>query len=288
MNRIFKTAVTVIGAFAVLTLSSGCSSVSTAPDQVSLHYKAGPISSTKFANCVTPSSRNFDGPADKHFNYPAGQRTYKFTGGDGADSNPFKANTQDNVEMQVSGVATFELDVNCKVLRDLHEKIGIKYQPIMDGDSTAKGWEHLIDVYVGQPLQRAMTEATQTYGWKELYNDPTTKAKWEAKVKTLAPVYVKQLAGEDFFINFNFTIQKPEPPANLVESLNNKQKAIQDKSAQDTQNFTNQSQYKTYADCVRETHFTAAECITIILGKDGKIPYLGSNGGVIVNPPTTK
>jgi hypothetical protein len=40
----------VLGAM-VLT---GCSSVSTPPDQVALHYKAGPIESTKFSDCVVP------------------------------------------------------------------------------------------------------------------------------------------------------------------------------------------------------------------------------------------
>lgn len=78
----------------------------TAPDQVALHYHAGPLSATKFANCI--------GPSDKHFNYPAGQRTFEFQQGSvTSDSGPMKVLMKDNVEITVSGVARFNLDSGC-------------------------------------------------------------------------------------------------------------------------------------------------------------------------------
>ena len=77
-----------VGALLLLTVT-GCSTVSTESDQVALHYDAGAFSSTTYQECVTQNNRAWDGPGEKYYIYPAGQRTFDFTGREGSESPPF-------------------------------------------------------------------------------------------------------------------------------------------------------------------------------------------------------
>ena len=52
--------------------------VSTGPDQVALHYSDGAFTPRRFQDCVSSSSRTWDGPGDKHYAYPSSQRNYVF------------------------------------------------------------------------------------------------------------------------------------------------------------------------------------------------------------------
>ena len=96
---------------AALTLAlpvlAACATSSPAPDQEAVRYDSPPFQGTSFAECVNAGGYNMAAPwsgAD-FYDYPAGQRTYTFTGdGKGADAPAFKANTSDGVEMTVSGV----------------------------------------------------------------------------------------------------------------------------------------------------------------------------------------
>ena len=287
MKKIVK-AVTLAAATALFL--SGCSVASIEPDQAGLHYKGGSFTSTHFANCIDPGSRAFDGPGDKHFAYPAGQRTFDFSGVKGADSPPIVVSTHDNIEMKVLGVVTFNLDQKCEMLKKFHEQIGLKYAAYTDGekDGTSDGWDRMLNVYLGQPLQRAMNEATQATDWKSLYNDSATKGKWEAKVAKLLPTYVAQQAGEDYFVNFKVTIQKPEPPAEIVKGLQAKQAADLQNQAQEAKN----QQVVTELDSIQE--------LVKVLGVDGYLTYkaiqdgrvsvmpIPQGAGVNLNPPAVK
>ena len=63
------------------------STASTGPDQVALHYKGGAFSSKRFADCIAPSNRVFDGPGDSHFAYPSSQTNFVFDADMGSDGN---------------------------------------------------------------------------------------------------------------------------------------------------------------------------------------------------------
>jgi hypothetical protein len=217
---------------AVLALA-GCSSISTQADEVGLHYKGGPLSATKFANCVGPSTKNWDGPSDPHYTYPAGQRTYDFTGGEDSESKPITIVSKDNQELTVSGVAKFYLDTDCDMLRSFHEQIGLKYAAY-----TSDGWVRALRVYVGQQLQQAMTTAAQKYNWQDLYNDPSIRSQWEDEVQTLTPVLVTRFAGKEYFKSFSFTLQKPVPNAGLLQGLAAAQEAVLAKKTVVNQNAT--------------------------------------------------
>jgi hypothetical protein len=165
--------IAITAAFAAVGLA-GCSSMSTNPDEVGLVYNAGPLSNTQFDVCVQPGNKEWDGPSDKHIAYPAGQRTYRFDADKGADRGAFGINTKDPIELQVSGVVAFELNTDCEVLQQFHEKIGNKYTPAVDDSKTTGEWRDFLNDYLGVALKRALTDATQNTGWAPLYTD--TKA----------------------------------------------------------------------------------------------------------------
>lgn len=210
MHRLTRPAFALLAlALAALTLS-GCSSVSTDSDQTALHYKAGPLSSTKFANCVDPSNRNIDGPSDKHFSYPTSQRTYDATGGDGAEAQPFTVVSKDNAELRVPVTVTFTLKADCETLRAFHERLGNRYAAYNGGDD-GKGWAKLLNFVIGKPLDTTLDRVAQGYEWRDLWNDPATKNQIEKAIDTDLALIVKRQAGGDFFEIGEVLVQKPDP-----------------------------------------------------------------------------
>jgi hypothetical protein len=228
----------VLGTTGVFLLF-GLSSVSTGPDQVALHYYGGAFTSTRFANCVSPSNRDFDGPGDKHYSYPSSQTNFVFApDGDGA---AITFVTKDGIEMKVEGVANFLLDTDCEsteidgkrypggVLQRFHELIGNRYLAYMTDDGQrSDGWRQMLSVYIARPLDTAIDRASQAYTYTELYADPAKKAAWERDVLEQLPDLVnRQTDGSvEFFKSFSITLQKPEPPAEIKAALVAQQEAV--------------------------------------------------------------
>jgi len=82
--------------------------VSTGPDQVALHYRDGAFTPRRFKDCVSSSTRAWDGPGDKHYSYPKSQRNYVF--GEGGDRPMVTFVSKDGIEMSVDGVDAFLLN----------------------------------------------------------------------------------------------------------------------------------------------------------------------------------
>ena len=208
-------------------LSTGCSVATAEPDQVGLTYNAGPLSSTSFDACYAPGEKTVDGPMDKHFSYPAGQRTYEFTGGENSESGVLVAPSSDNIQMGVSGFISFELNTDCAVLQAFHESIGLKYGASANG---VEEWTPLLNLYLGQPLQRAVNVAVGEHDWKALAYDPSGEVR-DAVQKRVAEVLPDYVAGAadsgDFFQNFSVTLQKPTPPQQLADQLRDQQVAAE-------------------------------------------------------------
>ncbi|MGH3327654.1 MAG: SPFH domain-containing protein [Streptomycetales bacterium] len=271
-------ATAAVGALALLALSS---KVSTNPAEMAVHYSGGPLTSTEFENCVNPSSREWDGPGDQHLKYPIGQRTYKF--GPGGDTAGIKAVSSDNVQMTYTGVVTFSLDLECPTLRRFHEQIGLKdwngqQAYINDG---FEGWTAMLDVYIGQPLQRAVNTVAGRYGYRDLYNDNAARAEAEKVVERELPAYVEELAGGPFFGEFSMQLQKPSAPRRIRDALEAEQEAVAQNKAQKQRNATARTQYETFDDCKR--HLAEQSCVLIHLGEQGNLVV--SPGGVNVTPP---
>lgn len=248
-------------------LVAGCSTISTEPDQRGLHYEAGPWSDTTFENCVNPGTRNVDGPGDDHYRYPAGQRTYDFSGGNGAESGPIEIVSKDNLAMKVRGVMTFELNGNCQMLKKFHEQIGLKYHANVDDNEN--GWDKMLAVYLKQPLARAMNQVSKQFNWADLYSNPKTKRQWEEAVIKALPTYVRNQAGDDYFVKIGLTLQQPNPPAKVVSALTDAQEAVQQAKAAEQQNKKIDIQAKGIKDLVK------------VLGPQGYVLYKAIEDGRI-------
>ncbi len=260
---VFRIVLLAVIAIVVLGfLATGCTKVSTAPDEVRLHYAGGPFEAIKFVKCVNPSSgATFLGPGDTSYSYPFGQRTFDFSGTEDSESKPISIVSKDNVEMQVAGSATFTLNTSCETLRQFHEKIGLKYRSYFEGDESSDGWRRMLNFYFKQPLDRAMDAASQEFEWKKLFNDPNVKQQWEARVGQLARQFIKETAGADYFCQPNFagtgecgdvvlTIQKPEPPQSLIDALAAEQAAKQQNLAQQQINTKVKTEMESIKDLV--------------------------------------
>jgi hypothetical protein len=269
--------------------------ISTAPDQVAVWYKAGPVTSTRFDHCVHPGTRQiWGGVLDKTYKYPAGQRTYKFVseaGSKDADGRGFTVLTKDNIELQVEGVARFTLNTTCSKLRAFHEQIGIKYEAHMDGDQTSDGWRSMLDTYLRQALQRSLNEATADYEWKSLYSTNLAKKEWESEVARLLPRYVKQAMGDAYFGSYALTIQKPTLPHDLVEALEATQVAIQQNNAQKQRNATVQTEVeslRSLIDALGPDGYAAYRSAQVVEAaiKSGRVTVLPVPSGSPISIPT--
>lgn len=281
-----KTARALTLAGASLAALTGCATASPAPDQAAVRYDSPPFSGTSFEKCVDPGGYDMSAlwNGTDYFPYPAGQRTYAFTGdGSKSDAAAFTANTSDGVEMTVSGVVGFRLTGDCEKLRKFHEQIGLKDQAFVTEDG-AEGWASVLDKFLGQAIQRAINDATQGRAWRALYADPKVKGEWEQQVKELLPKYVEQATGGAYFDQFAVTIQKPEIPGDLRDALRATQVAVEQTAAQAKRNEQVTSELESIKALVAvlgPDGYNTYEAI-----KDGKITVLPipQGSGVVVQP----
>ncbi|SDT03751.1 SPFH domain-containing protein [Actinoplanes derwentensis] len=248
-------------------LLAGCTTVSTESDQVALHYDAGSFSSTTYQECVTQNNRAWDGLGEKYYTYPAGQRNFDFTGSDDSESAPYTVVSKDNQEMTVAGGLTFHLDTGCEpdggMLRRFHEDIGLKFQPVIDEDGKTTGtWLEMLRFYIGHPLSRALAAEAQKYDWMALYNDPETRTRFETDINAnLSAAVSATTGGKGYFVDFNLTLQKPQPRKELVDGLAAAQVAITQRQAVIEQNATVDEKLKQIKKLVD------------VLGPDGYVIY---------------
>jgi len=290
-------ALALIAVFLLGFAAAGCTRVSTAPDEVVLHYAGGLFEPKKFERCIMPSSgATYLGPGDTYYSYPFGQRTFDFTGSKDAESKPITVVSKDNVQMTVAGSATLTLNTDCETLRRFHERIGLKYGAYLENGRTSDGWTRMLNFYLKQPLDRALDAASQEFEWRALFNDPNTKQRWEERVGQLARQFIKETAGDEYFCQPNYaghgdcgdivlTIQKPEPPKSLVDALAAEQAAKQQNRAQQQINAKVRTELESIRDLVKVLGPEGAVLWKAI--QDGKVEVVpvpqGSN--INITPP---
>jgi hypothetical protein len=216
---------------ASLLLLAGCASATTGPDMVDVHYAGGEFSAKKFVDCVDPSTRTGFHPGDNYFGYPTRQISYDATGGQDAESASFTVVSADNAELRVPTTVTFRLKTDCKSLRKFHESIGSRFDAAFDGSAKSSefpdGWIKMLNFVIGKPLDQALDRAAQGDKWRELWNDPVTKAALEKEVSSSIGPLVARQAGGDFFQDFSVLIQKPDPTnEQLKQAVADEQAAV--------------------------------------------------------------
>lgn len=275
----------VLAAFLALLIARP-TTVSTGPDQVALHYSAGPLSSTRFADCVGTSSRSWNGPYDKSFIYPSSQTNFVF--GDGGDAEAITFVTKDGIEMRVTGVANLMLNTDCQALRQFHDLIGNRYAAYMDNGQRPEGWDRVLSIYIGRPLDTATDRAGQAYTYTELYTDPNKKAAWEADVLEMLPDLVnRQTDGDDaFFENFAITLQKPEPPQAIKDALVAQQEQVAKARAAEAEAAAKEAAAKAQVQVEKQEAAKISERVKV-LGVDGYLKQYAIQNGLNPFQPST-
>ncbi len=209
-------ALLALGALAL----TGCSTVSTQPDQTALHYSAGPFSSTKFEDCVDPSTRATEGASDKFFVYPTGSvRTYDRSNDAKAEGGPIEVVSKDNVEMIIPVSVTLQMTDDCKTLQKFHETLGNRYKAYWGGsdfvdaneDDIPDGWVDLLNYYIGKQLDITLDREAQNQNWRDLWNKPEVKVAVEKAVDLALSNNVNTAMGGAFFEIDKVTVAKPDP-----------------------------------------------------------------------------
>jgi hypothetical protein len=104
-----KRKVTMLVAVVAVALTfSGCSSASTAADEVAVHKGGGPLEGKKGKGCVTSGTRHVENtPGDEFIYYPASQRTFDVNGGENSDAAPNTAVSKGNQPVSIPGQINF-------------------------------------------------------------------------------------------------------------------------------------------------------------------------------------
>lgn len=261
---------------------TGCSSMSTGPDQSGLQYGAGPIENTEFATCVAPGQREYGGIFDDFYAYPSGTRTFTFD--DPGDRAVIDVADEDGQPLTVAGILTFSLNTDCKVLQQFHERIGLKYGASEDGIAE---WDELLNDYLGQPLRSAMRDAAAGYTWKELYSDAAKRSDWESKVMDLLPKYVTDLAQGDYFGKFTLLVQTPQPGGGLlkqIEEQNTQRERLNTIEAQKAAQTAEIEQMKQLVELLGpDGYILYRNQLRCEQGADGCIPFLPVPQGGAIN-----
>lgn len=290
MNRIIKVLVAGIVAIGLMVMSTGCSTVTTEPDEVAVVYNDGAFTSKSFSNCTDSSQRDWNGPGDNDFIYPAGQRTFSFTGKEGAESGPINVTTGSQ-EVSISGFLTFTLNTDCKALRKFHERIGNKYKAYKDGG----GWQTFLDDYVAVPLDSVLNEAAASIetpegesaeqNWYRLYTQAEVQNDFAKYVKDNLPKEIEQTLGEEFITVNAVNIKKPNISDELRTSLSKQEEARLENEAQKERNEIARTKYDSLGDC-RKSGLSEQACVTIFLAESGSIPFypVPSGGSINVQP----
>lgn len=209
---------------------TGCSTVSTAPDEVAVHVGGGPLDHQDVKACVDPSVRqNFNSFGDNYYFYPANQRTFDFTGRQNSDREPFSVVSKDNQVVSVPGSVEFSLNTECDVLVPFHIRVGSRHQAYntQSGQPTSEGWAKMLDLYLGRAVDATLDRVAKKYTWRELHSDPSIRDEMNKEVNaTIAAIVNQQFNGdEEFFTGFSALIQQPVADETLLAILKKEEAA---------------------------------------------------------------
>ncbi len=233
-SRLSKTAVVVIvllglvPAAGLVTLVAA-SSVNTGSNITALQIGGGPIEDSTIKRCIPAGTHeNFNSPGDKYVYYPLSERDWDATGQRGADSDPMRSVSSDNIEMQVPVVVRFSMVTDCETLRAWYNEHGQRYSAsLSDSGATTGGWDLALRKLVADPLDAQLDRIVQRYPWRQVWNDPTIKAEIEKQVSDQMEALVDRQARGHYFEGFTVLVKKPSPiDQELVAAINESQKQL--------------------------------------------------------------
>lgn len=227
----------LLAVFMVVSVS-GCG-VSVPSDMVRIRMGDGPFENKSPKGCIPPGTRDNSITNDEYPLYPVNEREWDATGQDGSDSGRFKSVTKDNVEMYVPLTIRFNLitpkseddEEACDTLTEFHMNFGRRYGVEFEDDgSYNKEWITLLRKLIADPSETALDRIIQDYTWRDVWNDPETKAEIERRLLDETEgiqTYIDRTAKGIYFENYAVTMSKAEPVnESLREAVANEQNLV--------------------------------------------------------------
>jgi len=215
--------------FALLLGLVAASSVNTGSNITALQIGGGPIEDSKIKRCIQAGTHeNFNSPGDKYVYYPLSERDWDATGQRGADSDPMRSVSSDNVEMEVPIVVRFSMVTDCTTLKTWYNEHGQRYgASLSDEGGITSGWDLALRKLVADPLDAQLDRIVQRFPWRQVWNDPAIKAEIEKQVSDQMETLVDRQARGRYFEGFTVLVKKPSPiDKELVASINESQKLL--------------------------------------------------------------
>lgn len=312
-----KTIVIVGGAIVGTVILTGCST-SASFDKMGPAYNGSQFNKSKtFDKIVQPGQHHSTSFGDKLYLYPAGMRSFDFTGGSDSEVPPISVNAKGERDPETkiaTGVATvnipgtiaFQLNPDPDTLRMFHEKIGAKYQAWIDGsdfndvdqdkDGTPDGWEKMLSYYFGQAVKNATQTAASSFTYTELQTDTSVKLSLQTAIQKALPAELRRLTNtdKDYFTQITVNLNAPELADEALKgTITKKQQALAQADADTAQANADtktanarvaQAEAEAKAEAARIKAFGSAEEYNKATAiEKGINPYL-TTGGVALTP----
>ncbi len=198
---------------ALLVMLSGCGGFSIPSDMVAVQEGRG-AEAKKVKGCKDPSTRAWFGN-DEYYYFPTNEREWEATGQKGSDSGRFTSVTADSVQMYIPTTIRFTIDTECEKLKAFYTKYvrrsGAKFE---DDGSYNDEWLTLLRKLVANPTDATLDRIVQTYNWRDVWNNPATKAEIEKKLDdalSSSNSLLVQIAKDDYFQDISVIIGQAAP-----------------------------------------------------------------------------
>jgi hypothetical protein len=210
----------IVGLLLLAITMSSCG-YSTSSDAVALEVGKGPFDTKKVKGCKDAATRGY-WSNDKYVYFATSEREWDATGQDESDSGPFTSVTKDSVVMEMPITVRFTLKTDCKTLTDFYNKYAKRYDAHFESDGThySKGWVTLLRKLVAQPTDQTLDRIIQTYNWRDVWQNPSTKTEIEKQLGdalSSSTSLMIQTAKASYFEGISVLIGSPQPQNNELK-----------------------------------------------------------------------
>ena len=211
----------------ILFALSGCGIESSEVNQACLIYSGGLIEDQEFQEVLQPgvTSKSVGVGSTKHC-YPNDQRSWVSD----QDAPAIEVTTGDEVRMDVPYQLYFTLNTETEVLREFHERIGLKTDA-----TTPQGWQAMLNTYFGPSIDKVMDRVALQFEWRDLRSDEDVRRQFQQQVVSGLRNEVRDVIGGDYFCGpafvegascgeYTLSVGKPEPVnAGIVRAIEDEQ-----------------------------------------------------------------
>ena len=294
--RVLYRAAAVALAAALTVGATGCSPARTDATQQAIRYAGGSLDVETFKSCQPDPDLDYGDPGDQVYYYPSAQRTFSFTDDPNArtETGPLSVTTADSQQVIVRGFVTFTLTKECQNLRAFHERIGKRMNasfPEGEQEDDDGGWNAFLAQYFTNPVNAIADSTGVKYPWRKLYTDPALTTAFEQAVKDQLAAEINRQIGEGVITINGVDIQRPEPTAELLDSLRKGEQAKADGDARvaavEADRRVAQEQTKLAQEQARtaaqwKAVYTTQQCMVLDLAKQDQLKNYNPSGRLVV------